>query len=108
MTELRHEAVRESGWRNRYAEVISASYRSKMIDIKLALAEDVLFSLSFMLTVYFGALAVMDQQLTVGLLLAFLAYRSSFTSSATSLVSQFQKWRLLGLHLERRISSCRT
>ena len=96
-----HEAVRESGWRNRYAEVISASYRSRMIDIKLELAEDVLFSLSFMLTVYFGALAVMDQRLTVGLLLAFLAYRSSFTSSATALVSQFQKWRLLGLHLER-------
>jgi ATP-binding cassette subfamily B protein RaxB len=96
-----HEAMRESGWRNRYAEVISASYRSRMIDIKLELAEDVLFSLSFMLTVYFGALAVMDQRLTVGLLLAFLAYRSSFTSSATALVSQFQKWRLLSLHLER-------
>ncbi len=96
-----HEAVRESGWRNRYAEVISASYRSGMIDIKLELAEDILFSLSFMLTVYFGALAVMDQRLTVGLLLAFLAYRSSFTSSAAALVSQFQKWRLLGLHLER-------
>lgn len=96
-----HEAARESGWRNRYAEVISASYRSKMIDIKMELAEDILSSLSFMLTVYFGALAVMDQRLTVGLLLAFLAYRSSFTSSARSLVSQFQKWRLLGLHLER-------
>ena len=49
-----HEAVRESGWRNRYAEVISASYRSRMVDIKLELAEDVLFSLSFLLTVYFG------------------------------------------------------
>ena len=96
-----HEAVRESGWRNRYAEVISATYRSRMVDIKLDFAEDVLFSLSFLLTVYLGALAVMDQRLTVGLLLAFLAYRSSFTSSATALVSQFQKWRLLGLHLER-------
>lgn len=96
-----HEAARESGWRNRYAEVISASYRSKMIDIKLGLAEEVLSNLSFLLTVYFGALAVMDQKLTVGLLLAFMAYRSSFTSSAKSLVSQFQKWRLLGLHLER-------
>jgi ATP-binding cassette subfamily B protein RaxB len=96
-----HEAVRESGWRNRYAEVISATYRSRMVDIKLGLTEEVLFSLSFLLTVYFGALAVMDQRLTVGMLLAFLAYRSSFTSSATALVSQFQKWRLLGLHLER-------
>ncbi len=96
-----HEAVRESGWRNRYAEVISSSYRSRMIDLKLSLTEDILFSLSFLLTVYIGALAVMEQRLTVGLLLAFLAYRSSFTSSAISLVSQFQKWRLLGLHLER-------
>ena len=96
-----HEAVRESGWRNRYAEVISATYRSRMVGIKLSFAEDFLFSLSFLLTVYVGALAVMDQRLTVGLLLAFLAYRSSFTSSATALVSQFQKWRLLGLHLER-------
>jgi ATP-binding cassette subfamily B protein RaxB len=96
-----HEAARESGWRNRYAEVISASYRSKMIDIKLQLSEEILSSLSFLLTVYFGALAVMDQRLTVGLLLAFIAYRSSFTSSARSLASQFQKWRLLGLHLER-------
>src|SRR5207244_3537170 len=77
------------------------TYRSRMVDIKLGLAEEVLFSLSFLLTVYFGALAVMDQRLTVGMLLAFLAYRSSFTSSATALVSQFQKWRLLGLHLER-------
>lgn len=96
-----HEAQRENGWRNRYADVITAAYKSKIIDIKVDLAENVLFSFSFLLTVYFGALAVMGQQLTVGLLLAFLAYRSSFTSSATSLVGQFQKWRLLGLHLER-------
>jgi ATP-binding cassette, subfamily B, bacterial CvaB/MchF/RaxB len=60
-----------------------------------------LFGLSFLLTVYVGALAVMDQRLTVGMLLAFLSYRSSFTSSATSLVGQYQKWRLLSLHLDR-------
>lgn len=96
-----HEAMRENGWRNRYAEVISASYRSRIVEIQVELADDLLFGLSFLLTVYFGALAVMDQRMTVGMLLAFLSYRSSFTSSATSLVGQFQKWRLLGLHLER-------
>jgi ATP-binding cassette subfamily B protein RaxB len=96
-----HEALRENGWRNRYAEVISAGYKARIFDIKIDLAENVLFGLSFLLTVYFGALAVMDQHLTVGLLLAFLAYRSSFSSSASSLVGQFQKWRLLGVHLDR-------
>jgi len=96
-----HEAMRENGWRNRYAEVISAAYKARLVDIKIDLAEDMLFGLAFLMTVYFGALAVMSQELTVGLLLAFLAYRSSFTSSATSLIGQFQKWRLLGVHLDR-------
>lgn len=96
-----HEPVRESGWRNLYADVISASYRARIVGIQQSLAEELLFGLSFLLTVYLGALAVLDQRLTVGVLLAFLAYRSSFTSSATAIVSQFQKWRLLRLHLER-------
>ena len=95
------ETMRESGWRNRYADVISATYKSRMIGVKLAFAEDAIFSTSFLFTVYFGALAVISQKLTVGLLLAFLAYRSSFASSATSLVQQWQKWRLLSVHLER-------
>jgi ATP-binding cassette subfamily B protein RaxB len=96
-----HEAMRENGWRNRYAEVISASYKAKIIDIQTDLAENFLFNASFLLTVYLGALAIMDQKLTVGMLLAFLSYRNSFSNSATSLVGQFQKWRLLGIHLER-------
>jgi ATP-binding cassette subfamily B protein RaxB len=95
------ETMRESGWRNRYAEVISATYKSRMIGVKLTFAEDVIFSASFLFTVYFGARAVISQELTVGLLLAFLSYRSSFASSATSLVQQWQKWRLLSVHLER-------
>ncbi|MBW8784681.1 MAG: peptidase domain-containing ABC transporter [Novosphingobium sp.] len=96
-----HEAVRESGWRNRYADVISAGFRARIVNIQLSLAEDLLFGASFLITVYFGALAVIGQKLTLGLLLAFLSYRGSFTASATALVSQYQRWRLLDLHLER-------
>ena len=96
-----HETLRENGWRNRYADVISAAYRRRIAGIKLDLAEEVLSVFSFLLTVYFGAAAVIDQTLTVGLLLAFLAYRSNFTASASALVHQFQKWRLLSVHLDR-------
>ena len=96
-----HEALRENGWRNQYAEVISASYRAQMYGIKLDLGERLLFGGQFLLIVYFGAAAVLAQQLSVGLLLAFIAYRTSFTASASALVDQLQNWRLLGVHLER-------
>jgi ATP-binding cassette subfamily B protein RaxB len=96
-----HEAMRENGWRNRYAEVISATYRSRIFGIQLDLAESLLFGFQFLAVVYAGAVAVLAQQMTVGLLLAFLAYRTNFTTSAIALVEQLQSWRLLGLHLER-------
>ena len=96
-----HEAARESGWRNRYVEVISASYRTRLFEIKVDLAENLLFGGAFLLCVYLGALAVLDKQLTVGVLLAFLSYRASFAASATALVKQFASWRLLSLHLDR-------
>jgi ATP-binding cassette subfamily B protein RaxB len=93
--------MRESGWRNRYADVISASYRAQIYNIRLDFAESILFGFQFLLVVYLGALAVLDQKLTIGLLIAFLAYRSSFTTSAIALVDQAQRWRLLGVHLDR-------
>ncbi len=96
-----HEAARESGWRNRYAEVISASYRTRLFQIAAESVEHLLFGLSFLLCVYAGALAVLDGDMTIGVLLAFLAYRASFAESAGALVRQFANWRLLGLHLER-------
>jgi ATP-binding cassette subfamily B protein RaxB len=96
-----HEAMRESGWRNRYADVVSASYRAQIYNIRLDFAESILFGFQFLLVVYLGALAVLDQKLTVGLLIAFLAYRASFTTSAVALVDQAQRWRLLGVHLDR-------
>jgi ATP-binding cassette subfamily B protein RaxB len=95
------EAMRESSWRNRYADVISASYRAGIYNIRLDFAESILFGLQFLVVVYLGALAVLEQQLTIGLLIAFLAYRSSFTTSAIALVDQAQRWRLLNVHLER-------
>ena len=96
-----HETMRENGWRNRYAEVISATYKSQIYGIRLDLAENLLFGAQFLTIVYLGALGVLRQELTIGLLLAFLAYRSSFMNSAIALVDQLQRWRLIAVHLER-------
>jgi ATP-binding cassette subfamily B protein RaxB len=96
-----NEPMRESGWRNRYADVVSAGYRARRYGIQLSLAEDLLFGLQFLLVVYIGARGVIGGAFSLGVLLAFLSYRSSFTASATALVEQAQQWRLINIHLER-------
>ncbi|WP_294300791.1 peptidase domain-containing ABC transporter [uncultured Sphingomonas sp.] len=96
-----HEAQREGGWRNRYADVIRASYKTRRFAIGLDLGEGLLFNLALVACIYIGGLQVISGTLTVGTLLAFLSYRGSFAASAVSLVDKFQEWRLVGLHLDR-------
>ena len=87
------EAERESGWRNRYAEVISATYKARMASLQLSFFEDLIFSFSFLITVFIGARAVIDQRMTVGMLLAFMSYLSRLPASTTALVQPWQKCR---------------
>jgi ATP-binding cassette subfamily B protein RaxB len=96
-----HEAMRENSWRNRYAEVVSAGYRTQIYKIVTRLVETLLLAGQLLLIVYVAALAVIADEMTIGLLIAFLSYRTSFMSSATSLIDHGENWRLLSVHLER-------
>lgn len=96
-----HEAMRENGWRNRYAQVISADYAEQMYKIRTRLVENLLFGLQLLLTVYIAARSIIADEMTIGMMLAFIAYRSSFISSATALVDHAENYRLLSVHLER-------
>jgi ATP-binding cassette subfamily B protein RaxB len=97
----RSEAAREAGWRNRYAEVITANYRSGIYHILQDYLEGVIASGQFLLIVLVGASAIVANEMSIGLLLAFLSYQSSFMASATSMFDHLERWRLLGLHMER-------
>jgi ATP-binding cassette subfamily B protein RaxB len=96
-----HEAMRENGWRNRYAQVVSADYHEQIYKIGSRLVEVLAVRVGLLLTVYLAARAVIGNDMTVGTLVAFLAYRASFISSATSLVDHGENYRLLSIHLER-------
>lgn len=96
-----NEAVREAGWRNRYADVITASYRTETYRIWSRLAEGFITNGQFLALVGIAALAVIANKMTIGVMLAFLAYRASFMDSATSLIDHAERWRLLSVHLER-------
>lgn len=96
-----NEAVREAGWRNRYADVITASYRTETYRIWSRLAEGFITNGQFLVLVAIAAQAVIANEMTIGVMLAFLAYRASFMDSATSLIDHAERWRLLSVHLER-------
>ncbi len=95
------ETTRESQYRNAAAASINAQIRSGNINLGTMAADQALNGLTDVIVIYVGARSVIDNNLTIGMLTAFLAYKGQFVVRFTNLVEQLFAWRLLDLQLDR-------
>src|SRR5215208_1519812 len=95
------ESEREGQWLNRYADVVSANVRLGRTKIAFTAANDLIFGVETILSVYIAARLVLINELTVGMVFAFMAYKQQFTDKTVALVEKGLELRVLGLHLER-------
>ena len=95
------ESEREGQWLNRYADVVNANVRLGRAKIAFGTVNDLIFGLETIITVYLAARFVLANQLTVGMMFAFMAYKQHFTEKSVALVEKALELRILGLHLER-------
>ncbi len=97
------EGPRECHWRNLYADYINANLNYGGFMLAQKFAETLIVGLQIIIVVYVAATIMMGEgsTFTVGMLLAFLAYRQYFTDSVTQLLHKGIEFRLLSLHLDR-------
>lgn len=105
MTTLRlfgRETLRHALWHGRLVDAVNAEVRTTRIGIWQANANGLLFGLENILSIWLAVRMVMDSAgFSVGMVYAYLAYKTQFVSKAASLVDQAIALRMLGLHLER-------
>ncbi|WP_016954677.1 peptidase domain-containing ABC transporter [Catenovulum agarivorans] len=95
------ENDRQSQWLNKLANSINKGIRLKKWNIGFASANQILFGVENILVIYFAAILVMDNLMTVGMLFAFMSYKGRFVGSMQSLIEKFIEFRMIGLHFER-------
>jgi len=95
------EERRRSSWLNHLVARITADVRVRKLDIIFSTASSSLLGADRILLIYFGALAIMTNNMSVGMLIAFLAYRDQFTNRIGGLVDAVMVVRMLSLHGER-------
>jgi len=96
-----NESQRQGIWQNRYAEVINSEIRLGRLNISFDSFNKLLFGLENVLVIYFAAIMVMANSLTVGMVLAFIAYKGQLTSRFTNLIEQIIQFKMMRLHLDR-------
>lgn len=96
------ESERESNWRNRYASVINASISLGRYEITLKLVHSIIIGLQTVIVIYLGARSILNADgLSIGMLMAFLSFRQTFSDRTMSLVAEIIQFRLLKVHLDR-------
>src|SRR5690606_42073064 len=70
---------------------ITADVRVRKLDIIFSTASSSLLGADRILLIYFGALAIMTNNMSVGMLIAFHAYRDQFTNRIGGLVDRSEE-----------------
>jgi ATP-binding cassette subfamily B protein RaxB len=93
--------ARLSNWLNRNTDVLNSNIRLSKLEIGKESMIKTLFGLEGIFLLYLGAHSVINGGFTIGMLLAFLSYKTLFTSCAKNFIDKGFEFRLLSLHLER-------
>jgi len=92
---------RRIGWLNRLAEQFNADLRIARINVSSQAANTFLTNAERVIVVWLAAYAVIDNQLTVGMLFAFMSFKDQFSQRMSSLIDKLFELRMLSLHGER-------
>jgi len=92
---------RRSGWLTLLVEQINAGLHAQKLQLLYQQLNGLLFGLEGLVIIWLGARFVMDGQFTVGVLMAFNAYKGQFDSRVGSLIDKFFEVKMLQLQGER-------
>ncbi len=95
------ETQRLALWQNQYTDVINSEIRIGRMNIGFGFVSGLIFGVENIFVIYLATLEVFAMNLSVGMVLAFIAYKNQLSGRLTNLVEQWIGFRMLKLHLER-------
>jgi len=96
-----HEPKRLSIWQNKFVDVINSEIKLGRLTLSFDIFNRMLFGIENVVIVFLAAHMVLDGELTLGAIIAFIAYKKNFTESAARLIENLLKLKIMSLHLER-------
>ncbi len=95
------ESDRLAGWQNLYADVLNAGWRVQRLGIAVKFAHGLLLGTENIALMLLGGHAVLNNQISIGMIMAYLAFKDQFYGRVFALVDKLFEFRLLELHLSR-------
>ena len=95
------EVQRHGQWQNKLVATLNKDITLGKINIGSTLTNQFLFGAENLVVVYVGANLVMEGALSIGMLLAFTAYKMRFVSALDGVINRLIELNMLGVHFNR-------
>ena len=92
---------RQSTWLNAWVDEQNENLKGQRYDIIIDVTNNVLFMVQNMSVLGFGALAVLDNQWSLGMLLAFMSFKGQFAGRSMALIDKLIDLKMLRIQAER-------
>jgi len=98
---FQRQEERRSTWLTLVVDQVNADLRTQKLQLLYKLLNGVLFGVENVLIIWLGAKLVLDGNFSVGVLMAFNAYKGQFDSRVSSLIDKYFEVKMLQLQGER-------
>ncbi|CAM3012765.1 peptidase domain-containing ABC transporter [Pseudoalteromonas distincta] len=95
------ESTRLSSWLNLFADTTNENIKREKVTIAAEISQDLISKIEYLIVIFIGATLIINKQFTIGMFIAFLAYRQQFSSSTQTLVDHIFKFKLASTYLRR-------
>jgi ATP-binding cassette subfamily B protein RaxB len=95
------EGARYQQWKAFYLRKMNATVILSKLKLWYTSSNELLGQVERLIILYIGALAVIQQEITLGMLFAFVAYREIFSTQSKSLLDNILTFRILKVDLDR-------
>jgi len=95
------ESQRHALWQTRLTDAMNAGVGLARIGAWQQAANTLIFGLEVIVSIWLAIRFVIDGGFSVGMVFAYIAYKTQFLQKGASLADQVIAFRMLGLHLER-------
>lgn len=95
------EQTQFNTWRNAFIASLNADIRIARMNVMYRVVNQFLFHIEQIIVVCVGASLVLANQFSLGMLIAFLAYRLSLVNKASSFIQSLFDYRLITIQLHR-------
>lgn len=95
------EAERQARWLNLMQDVINRDIKTQKIGIVFKVSNTAITGVQSLVLIYVGAGLVMENSLSIGMLMAFSSYAGTFSGRIFNLIDAFISLRMLSMHGDR-------